>query len=222
VSSTGGHVVAVRTDGTLRAFGAGDGLPPGLHKAIPAVFEDHAGTVWVGGSGGLSRFADDRFTTVNRDHGLPVNRVWAMVEDESGHLWLNVDRGITDLMHRLAAAQKAVGAEWRMRGFVKAELFTNEQAEAMYAAGFRWILVGFESGSSRILENINKKATQAENTRCVEIAHRHGLMVKAMTASRVEPLNEAAKLLTELRGAWSEVATLVTPIFTNEPAKVRA
>ena len=50
----------------------------------------------------------------------------------------------------------------------------------------------------------------------------HGLMVKAMLASRVEPLNEAAKLLTELRGAWSEVATLVTPIFTNEPAKVRA
>jgi len=50
----------------------------------------------------------------------------------------------------------------------------------------------------------------------------HGLMVKAMTASRIEPLNEAAKLLTELRGAWSEVATLVTPIFTNEPAKVRA
>jgi flagellar protein FliS len=53
-------------------------------------------------------------------------------------------------------------------------------------------------------------------------AYMHGLMVKAMTASRVEPLNEAAKLLTELRGAWSEVATLVTPIFTNEPAKVRA
>jgi hypothetical protein len=29
---------------------------------------------------------------------------------------LNVDRGLTDLMHRLAAAQQAVGAEWRLRG----------------------------------------------------------------------------------------------------------
>jgi anaerobic magnesium-protoporphyrin IX monomethyl ester cyclase len=37
-------------------------------------------------------------------------------------------------------------------GVIKAELFTDEQAGAMYAAGFRWILVGFESGSSRILE----------------------------------------------------------------------
>src|SRR6185369_6575253 len=53
-------------------------------------------------------------------------------------------------------------------------------------------------------------------------AYMHELMAKAMLISRVEPLNEAAKLLTELRQAWSEVATLVTPIFTNEPAKVRA
>ena len=53
-------------------------------------------------------------------------------------------------------------------------------------------------------------------------AYMHELMVKAMLASRVEPLNEAAKLLTKLREAWSEVATLVMPIYTNEPAKVRA
>jgi radical SAM superfamily enzyme YgiQ (UPF0313 family) len=50
----------------------------------------------------------------------------------------------------------------------------------MYRAGFRWILTGFESGSPRILENINKKATREENTRCVEIARRHGLRVKAL------------------------------------------
>jgi flagellar secretion chaperone FliS len=53
-------------------------------------------------------------------------------------------------------------------------------------------------------------------------AYLHELMAKAMLVSRIEPLNEAAKLLTELRGAWDEVATLVMPIFTPEPAKVRA
>ena len=53
-------------------------------------------------------------------------------------------------------------------------------------------------------------------------AYLHELMVKAMIVNRIEPLNEAAKLLTELRQAWSEVATQVMPIFTNEPAKVRA
>jgi radical SAM superfamily enzyme YgiQ (UPF0313 family) len=70
--------------------------------------------------------------------------------------------------------------EFRLRGFIKSNLFTDEQAEAMFAAGFRWILIGFESGSERILENINKKASRADNTRCVEIAKRHGLKVKAL------------------------------------------
>jgi radical SAM superfamily enzyme YgiQ (UPF0313 family) len=50
----------------------------------------------------------------------------------------------------------------------------------MYRAGFRWILTGFESGSPRILRNINKKSTREENTRCLEIARRHGLKVKAL------------------------------------------
>ena len=93
---------------------------------------------------------------------------------------LNVNPGLIDLMDKIAEAQAHHGLEWRLRGFVKAELFTDEQAAAMYRAGFRWILVGFESGSERILENINKKATKADNTRCVEIARRHGLKVKAL------------------------------------------
>jgi radical SAM superfamily enzyme YgiQ (UPF0313 family) len=63
---------------------------------------------------------------------------------------------------------------------VKAQLFTDAQAEAMYRAGFRWVLTGFESGSPRILENINKKSSRDDNTRCLEIAARHGLKVKAL------------------------------------------
>src|SRR5207245_6494827 len=76
--------------------------------------------------------------------------------------------------------QKQLGVQFRLRGFIKSQLFTDEQADAMARAGFRWMLTGFESGSPRILENINKKATREENTRCVEIARRHGLKVKAL------------------------------------------
>jgi radical SAM superfamily enzyme YgiQ (UPF0313 family) len=93
---------------------------------------------------------------------------------------LNVNRGMVSLMHAIRDAQERLGADWRLRGFIKAELFTEEQARELYAAGFRWILVGFESGSPRILENINKKASRDENTRCLEIAARHGLKVKAL------------------------------------------
>jgi radical SAM superfamily enzyme YgiQ (UPF0313 family) len=93
---------------------------------------------------------------------------------------LNVSPNIVELMNLISTTQQKLGVEFRLRGFIKAELFTDEQAEAMYRAGFRWILVGFESGHERILENIQKKAAQEDNTRCMEIAKRHGLKVKAL------------------------------------------
>ncbi len=93
---------------------------------------------------------------------------------------LNVNKELVDLMQKITAAQKALGVEWRLRGFVKAELFTSEQAQVMFEAGFRWLLVGFESGSPRILDNIEKRATLEDNTRCLEIARTHGIKVKAL------------------------------------------
>ena len=93
---------------------------------------------------------------------------------------LNVNPKMVSLMNLITDTQAQLGVEFRLRGFIKSELFTDEQAGAMYAAGFRWILVGFESGHPRILDNIQKKATLNDNTRCMEIARRHGLKVKAL------------------------------------------
>lgn len=93
---------------------------------------------------------------------------------------LNVSREMVQLMRQIALTQRELGVEWRLRGFVKAELFNQEQAEALAEAGFKQILVGFESGSPRILANINKKATREDNTRAVQIAHAAGLKVKAL------------------------------------------
>lgn len=93
---------------------------------------------------------------------------------------LNVNKQMVELMDMIAKAQSDLETTWRLRGFIKSQLFTDEQALAMKRAGFKWILTGFESGSPRILENINKRATLEENTRCMEIAKRHGLKVKAL------------------------------------------
>jgi radical SAM superfamily enzyme YgiQ (UPF0313 family) len=93
---------------------------------------------------------------------------------------LNVNPKMVELMNLISRTQGDLGVEFRLRGFIKAELFTEEQAQAMYQAGFRWILVGFESGHERILTNIQKKAARTDNTRCMEIAKRHGLKVKAL------------------------------------------
>jgi len=93
---------------------------------------------------------------------------------------LNVNPSMIELMEKIAKAQRDLGTEWKLRGFVKSERFNEAQAEALYAAGFRQLLIGFESGSPRILENIQKIAKQEDNTRCMDISRKFGLKVKAL------------------------------------------
>jgi anaerobic magnesium-protoporphyrin IX monomethyl ester cyclase len=93
---------------------------------------------------------------------------------------LNVNKSMIPLMNELSNLQDKLGVDFRLRGFVKAELFNKEQADAMYRAGFRWLLTGFESGDERILKTIQKIATKDDNTRAVEVAKNAGLKVKAL------------------------------------------
>jgi anaerobic magnesium-protoporphyrin IX monomethyl ester cyclase len=92
---------------------------------------------------------------------------------------LNVNKQFTELLAAMVDLQSDLGVEFRLRGFLKAELLTVPMAHAMYVAGFRQVLVGFESGHPRILQNIQKKATREDNTRAVQILHDAGIQVKA-------------------------------------------
>jgi radical SAM superfamily enzyme YgiQ (UPF0313 family) len=109
-----------------------------------------------------------------------LHRTWGytgfMFQDDE----LNVSGDVVALMDALADLQARLGVAFRLRGFLKAQLFTDAQAAALARAGFMELLIGFESGSERILENINKRATVTENTRCFEIAARRGLGIKAL------------------------------------------
>lgn len=92
---------------------------------------------------------------------------------------LNVNKQFMELLEAIQDLQRRLGMEFRLRGFLKSELITTPMAAAMYAAGFRLVLVGFESGHPRILQNIQKKATREDNTRAVEIIQGAGMRVKA-------------------------------------------
>jgi anaerobic magnesium-protoporphyrin IX monomethyl ester cyclase len=92
---------------------------------------------------------------------------------------LNVNTKFMELLDKIVGLQDDLGVEFRIRGFLKAELLTEPMATAMYAAGFRQVLVGFESGHPRILQNIQKKATRDDNTRAVEMLQAAGIRVKA-------------------------------------------
>ena len=67
-----------------------------------------------------------------------------------------------------------------LRGFSRADLLTQEEATLMRAAGFKWLLVGFESGSDKMLKAMNKRVTVEQNTRAIEMARRAGMKVKAL------------------------------------------
>lgn len=67
-----------------------------------------------------------------------------------------------------------------LRGFSRADLLTQKEATLMRAAGFKWLLVGFESGSDTMLKTMNKGITVEQNTRAIEMARRAGMKVKAL------------------------------------------
>lgn len=118
---------------------------------------------------------------------------------------LNISQpSLLELMDKLERLQRSLNVEFRFRGFVKAQLFNSVQAHAMYRAGFRWLLVGFESGDTRILANINKKSTLAQNTACLVAARSAGLKVKALMSvghpgETYESLNATARWISEQR-----------------------
>jgi radical SAM superfamily enzyme YgiQ (UPF0313 family) len=128
---------------------------------------------------------------------------------------LNVNKGVVELMRSIRELQERLGVDFHLRGFIKSELFTDAQAAAMYAAGFRWILVGFESGSPRILDNINKKATRDDNSRCMAIARAAGLKVKALMSvghpgESDETIDATREWLLEVRPDDFDVTVITT------------
>lgn len=157
----------------------------------------------------------------NRDHEdiieeiLDIHSTYGYIAVNFFDDELNVSKSMNDLMRGMRREADRLGIEWKLRGFVKSNLFNEEQADVMYEAGFRWILIGFESGSDRILTNIEKQATRDQNTRCMEIAKERGIKVKALMSlghagESHETIRETYDWLMQVRPEELD-ATVITP-----------
>src|SRR5262249_46216759 len=94
---------------------------------------------------------------------------------------LNVSNdALMALMEALIAYQERNALQLRLRGFVKAELFTLPQARIMYRAGFRMLLSGIESGDDGILDTMRKHTTRKINAEWVKNCHAAGIKAKAL------------------------------------------
>src|SRR5262249_44299214 len=81
-----------RATQSFRHYSEKDGLPS-LSNFYPISFaEDRAGAVWIGFNfrGGLVRFHDGRFTTID---GLPEGGIFNLFIDSLGRLWVPTTRG---------------------------------------------------------------------------------------------------------------------------------
>jgi PAS domain S-box-containing protein len=72
-------------DGNIRRFGQEDGL---AHPTVNVIFQDRAGSLWLGTQRGLSRLSNGRLTSYTAKDGLPDDSVLAIHEDQEGGLWI--------------------------------------------------------------------------------------------------------------------------------------
>lgn len=66
---------------------------------VTCIFSDSKNDLWVGThGGGLNKFnpGKNRFEVISTNNGLPSNLIYAIEEDDKGHLWISTNKGIAE------------------------------------------------------------------------------------------------------------------------------
>lgn len=131
---------------------------------------------------------------------------FAFYDDE-----LNVHPELPTFLNKFRDLQSKVGQRFRFRAFLKSNLVTRPQMKDLADAGLVVAVIGGESGSDRIMKNINKKSTVEQNTKFVEAAHEYGVHAKCIMS--VGHPGETDETLTETEN-WLEKVKLEDVNFT--------
>jgi ligand-binding sensor domain-containing protein/serine phosphatase RsbU (regulator of sigma subunit) len=84
---------AARQDGyEWTAFTSKDGL---ANDVVLAIAEDRGGVMWLGGTGGLSRFDERSLFSLTQGEGLEHSMVFDVFEDSRGQIWLGTMDGLS-------------------------------------------------------------------------------------------------------------------------------
>jgi len=67
----------------------------------------------------------------------------------------------------------------KLRGFVRSSLITSDNAKQMKEMGFQRIRFGAESGSNKMLKDLNKSATVEQHQQAIDIANKIKLPISA-------------------------------------------
>ena len=81
-----------------------------MNTKVAALYEDEAGTVWIGTNDGLFRWRQGQFHHFSVTQGLFDNRIFHILPDGSGNLWMSSNKGIS----RVSVADLEAVAEGRL------------------------------------------------------------------------------------------------------------
>lgn len=113
-----GRLALVPPDGSPRLIGAAEGWAERAKTAVNTITEGRNGVLWIGTSGGLTRYKDGRFDTPAGQNGLSGQLVRALVTDDLGYLWLGIRTSIVRLdPAEFDRALSEPGYRMRMREF---------------------------------------------------------------------------------------------------------
>jgi ligand-binding sensor domain-containing protein/two-component sensor histidine kinase len=89
IGTSGGGVTWYDGRAFTRSFTTANGLP---NNYIRNIYEDPSGQILLTAhEGGLARYADQRFQTLNKSHGLTTDSLRTALVDRAGRLWIGTD-----------------------------------------------------------------------------------------------------------------------------------
>ncbi len=108
------------------------------------VFEDSRGTIWIATfGGGLDRYLpeEDGFTQFRQEQGLPNDVVYGILEDESGHLWLSTNLGISRFDPAKASFENFTVKDGLQSNEFDSAAFAKDDHGRMYFGGIKGLTV---------------------------------------------------------------------------------
>jgi signal transduction histidine kinase/ligand-binding sensor domain-containing protein len=102
-------VTRIARDGRMTTWTTQHGLAA---NHVLSFYEDASGTLWIGThGGGLTRMKGDHVSSISMRQGLYNDKVFQILEDDDGHLWMNCNVGIwrtpVEQLHEVADGRRA-------------------------------------------------------------------------------------------------------------------